>query len=135
MRKKVFLSLLFVFGLFSYIFSQETANLGELQGEVVWRGKDKIGIIFKKGPEGEEEILLPIDNQTTFEHIKKFEDLERGDIVYVQIEEVMSPSADGTLVPSKKIKKLSLIKKGKKKEIPAVTQEQIFKQEDILKSQ
>ena len=71
MRKKVFLSLLFVFGLFSYIFSQETANLGELQGEVVWRGKDKIGIIFKKGPEGEEEILLPIDNQTTFEHIKK----------------------------------------------------------------
>jgi hypothetical protein len=47
----------------------------------------------------------------------------------------MSPSADGTLVPSKKIKKLSLIKKGKKKEIPAVTQEQIFKQEDILKSQ
>jgi len=98
-------------------------------------GKDKIGIIFKKGPEGEEEILLPIDNQTTFEHIKKFEDLDRGDIVYVEIEEVMIPSADGTLVPSKKIKKLSLIKKGKKKEIPAVTQEQVFKQEDILKSQ
>ena len=47
----------------------------------------------------------------------------------------MIPSADGTLVPSKKIKKLSLIKKGKKKEIPAVTQEPVFKEEGILKSQ
>jgi len=135
MRKVIFLSLIFIFGLFIFTLAQETSNLGELQGEVVWRGKDKIGIIYKKGPEGEEEMLLPIDNQTTFEHIKNLDDLDRGDIVYVQIEEVMSPSADGTPVPSKKIKKLSLIKKGKKKEIPAVTQEPVFKQEDILKSQ
>ncbi|MCM8792839.1 MAG: hypothetical protein NC826_06875, partial [Candidatus Omnitrophica bacterium] len=41
----------------------------QLQGEVIWRGKDKIAIVYKKGEGGEEEILLPIDNQTKLEHI------------------------------------------------------------------
>ncbi|MFH0826296.1 MAG: hypothetical protein V1923_00200 [Candidatus Omnitrophota bacterium] len=96
----------------------------ELQGEVTWIRKDRIAVVYKKDTEAgsEEEILLPIDEKVSLEYIRSVSNISIGDTVYLQIEESVEQGPDGPRL-TKKVKKISLVRKGNQKPIPATTVE------------
>jgi hypothetical protein len=117
-----------------------TSTMKETQGEVVWVKKDKISVIFSRGPggESEEEILLPIAKDAKFEHAKSISDIAVGDSVYIRFEELAASGPGGSSL-SRTAKVIGLIKKGQKKTIPATTveskMETLIEEGKILKSE
>lgn len=96
----------------------------ELQGEVTWIRKDRIAIVYNRDTAAgsEDEILLPIDEKVGLEYIRSVSNISVGDTVYLQIEESVEQGPDGPRL-TKKVKKISLVRKGNQKPIPATTVE------------
>lgn len=85
----------------------------EVQGEVTWIRKDRIAIVFARNEEQgtEEEILLPIDAGVKLEQKQKLQQIEVGDTVAIQFEEVTEEGRqEGRM--TRKAKVVRFIRKG-----------------------
>jgi len=102
--------------------SKRTSVKKELQGEVTWISKtgDRIAIVFSRdeASRSEQEILLPVDKNTVLHHKTSIGDINIGDTVSIQYEEVTEESAEG--VNSKRTAKaIYFVRAAQKKPVPA----------------
>jgi len=108
---------------------QRTSVMKELQGEVTWISKtgDRIAIVFSRdeAKRSEQEILLPVDKNIVLHHKASIGDINTGDTVSIQYEEVTEETPNG--VNSKRTAKaIYFIRAAEKKPVsvaPAATEE------------
>ena len=74
---------------------KETVVAKEVTGTIVWAGKRAISVETRRTESELEEMLIPLDQDTTVERVKALSELHRGDRVKVQYLETSEEQADG----------------------------------------
>lgn len=89
-----------------------------VEGEISGMGKDYIAIVYKKEAEkgAEYEILLPLDDEVKLVHKKNLKELNIGDRVNIEFDEIKEANDSKEKVTFKS-KKLSFVSPAEKKPV------------------
>lgn len=98
--------------------TKRTTN--EVSGEISAIGKDFIAIIYKRDESkgAEYEMLVPIDTDTKLERRKSLSELNIGDTVRIQCEDITLEDASGEQKMERKAKLVSFVSPAVKKPEP-----------------
>lgn len=94
------------------ILKKEVKNI---QGDVTWIAKNKIAIVYGRGENSEEEIMLPFDKDVALERIGDIAEIKQWDTVSVQYEETTQEAPGGGIEVINKAKTISFIRAGTRK--------------------
>jgi len=97
--------------------AKETTKLEKVQGEVVLLTPEMISIEFGKKDYTIKEILIPLDQETQFTHLKDLEDIQEGDTVRVNYKEVYTRDKSGKRTNFKRVAvDIALVRRAKAKD-------------------
>ena len=75
--------------------AEEKVDVKAVTGQVVHVGKRAISVEYATTADGSFEMLLPVNQDTTFQHLKGLADLARGDTVKVQYRQTYTDTEKG----------------------------------------
>lgn len=109
-----FLAALMIVNIAASAFAAQPAKKAvakEISGRVTGKTKYYIAITYSedKAAQKEYEMLIPLDGNETFDHVKSLDQINEGDTISVQYEEEEKPTVDGQKV-FKKGKTISFVK-------------------------